>query len=147
VAVRRVAALLLALFALACTRDHVQRGTNLYGKGRYIEAAEVFERTENRLPHLEDTSRARYGLYRGLTLLVLGDLAGAKRWFDYAHQVETEHPGSLGRERITLLERGTSELNSRINQPPSAVAEGEARTRDAGDHMPVKGQVEPPRPE
>jgi hypothetical protein len=133
VALCRVAVLLLALFALSCARDHVQRGTNLYGKGRYVEAAEVFERTENRLPALDDSGRARYGLYRGLTLLVLGDLAGARHWFSYARDVERQHAGALGAERLALLERGEFELNSRSRPktqtgPQSAVAES-ARSR------------------
>src|SRR5688572_1760419 len=48
-AVFRFAAVVLVPVMLSlsgCARDPVQRGTNLYADGHYIEAAEVFERTE-----------------------------------------------------------------------------------------------------
>jgi hypothetical protein len=97
----------------------VQRGTNLYADGRYIEAAEVFERTEDRLPEMSAADQARYGLYRGLTLLVLGDQRGAHQWFSYAQDVERRHPGSLGAQRQSLLERGSYELGMRFRQTPA----------------------------
>lgn len=119
----------------ACASNYVQRGTNLYADGNYIEAAEVFERTENRLPNLDASEQARYGLYRGLTLLVLGDLRGAHHWFSYARDVERKHPGSLGHERIALLTRGEYELGARVRQsqrPPLPPANAVATTPPEG---------------
>lgn len=110
----------LALAALCgCARDPVQRGTNLYAGGHFIEAAEVFERNENVLPDMSAEAQARYGLYRGLTLLVLGDLRGAHHWFSYARNIERRHPGALGEQRVALLERGSFELGNRIRRTPT----------------------------
>ena len=109
----------VALSLSGCARDPVQRGTNLYADGYFIEAAEVFERTEDRLPDMSTEDQARYGLYRGLTLLVLGDLRGAHHWFSYAGNLENQHPGALGQQRLALLERGSYELGNRIRQFPA----------------------------
>lgn len=118
----RFAAIVLVPVMLSlsgCARDPVQRGTNLYADGHYIEAAEVFERTEDRLPAMSTEEQARYGLYRGLTLLVLGDLRGAHQWFEFAGNIERQHPGALGKQRLELLERGSYELGNRIRQVPA----------------------------
>lgn len=108
----------MLLCSSGCARDPVQRGTNLYADGHFIEAAEVFERTEDRLPEMSAEDQARYGLYRGLTLLVLGDLRGAHQWFEFAGNIERQHPGALGKQRLDLLERGSYELGNRIRQVP-----------------------------
>lgn len=101
---------------------YVKRGTALYADGRYIEAAEVFERTEHRLNESNPKQQAEYGLYRGLTLLVLGDTGGARRWLSYAYQVERANPGILRGNRRSLLDRGWVELQSRGELPPGPVA-------------------------
>lgn len=120
------AALALAATLSGCAREPVKRGTNLYAGGHYIEAAEVFERTENRLPDMSAQEQARYGLYRGLTLLVLGDLRGAHHWFSYARNVEQRHPGSLGQQRVALLERGSYELVNRTRYAPAPASAASA---------------------
>lgn len=112
-------ALVTLLGVCSCARDPIQRGTNLYADGHFIEAAEVFERTEDRIPDMSARDQARYGLYRGLTLLVLGDLRGAHHWFSYARNVERRYPGALGEQRVALLERGSYELGTRIQQTPA----------------------------
>jgi hypothetical protein len=81
----------------------VGRGSDLYHQGRYIEAAHVLEKTESRLAEATTLERAAYGLYRGATLLRLGDLAGARRWLDYAQAVEGKWPGSLRPDEQNLL--------------------------------------------
>ncbi len=129
--VRRVllcigAALLLALFA-GCS-NYVKRGSALYADGRYIEAAEVFERTEYRLGESSPRQQAEYGLYRGLTLLVLGDLQAAHRWLTFSYEIERTHPGALRGNRRALLDRGWFELAQRMRSmptpgaPPTAIA-------------------------
>lgn len=102
----------LALTLSAC-EGYVRRGSTLYADGRYIEAAEVFERTEDRLPVATPREKAEYGLYRGMTLLVLGDLDNARRWLGYAYEIERAQPGTLRHDRRLLLDRGWSQLDSR----------------------------------
>jgi hypothetical protein len=58
---------LVALTVSACGVQYVSRGAALYGDGRYIEAEEVFERSEARLGDSSASERARFGLYRGAT--------------------------------------------------------------------------------
>lgn len=112
--VRRIAlALALAVPLLAGCETHVRRGTTLYADGRYVEAAEVFERTEYRLAAYTPRERAEYGVYRGMTLLVLGDLQNARRWMTYAYEVERVAPGALRSDRRALLDRGWFELGQR----------------------------------
>ena len=86
------------LLVMGCS-SYVKRGEALYADGRYIEAAEVFERTEGRIGEASVRQRAEYGMYRALTLLVLGDLSNAERWFNYAYEVERAAPGSLSTDR------------------------------------------------
>ena len=107
--------LLLPLVWVALTgcETHVRRGTTLYADGRYVEAAEVFERTEYRLTEYTPRERAEYGLYRGMTLLVLGDLPNSRRWLTYAYEVERVAPGALRSDRRALLDRGWFELGQR----------------------------------
>ncbi len=100
--------------ALAGCGSYVKRGTALYADGRYVEAAEVFERTEYRLQDASPRERADYGLYRGMTLLVLGDLHNAQRWLAYAYQVDRVHPGSLRSDKRALLARGWYDVEQRL---------------------------------
>jgi tetratricopeptide (TPR) repeat protein len=112
----------LGALLVACG-GHVRRGATLYADGRYIEAAEVFERTEHRLTQVSTRERAEYGLYRGMTLLVLGDLRNAHRWLTYAYQIERYDPGSLTNERRALLDRGFYELGQRVREQPPHVTQ------------------------
>ncbi len=100
-------------FALLACEGYVRRGSALYADGRYIEAAEVFERTEDRLTASSRREQAEYGLYRGMTLLVLGDVENARRWLAYAYEIERKNPGTLRPDRRTLLDRGWFELDHR----------------------------------
>jgi hypothetical protein len=109
----------LALGVLSCS-SYVKRGTTLYESGQYVEAAEVFEHTERRLEDSTPRECAEYGLYRGLTLLVLGDLPNAHRWLTYAYSVEREFPGSLRGNRRPMLDRGWAELGARMSALPPA---------------------------
>lgn len=104
---------LLSVSLLAGCEGYVKRGSALYAERRYIEAAEVFERTEERLSESSPRQRAEYGLYRGLTLLVLGDYAQARQWLGYAAEVERQYPGTLRDDRRAELDRGFYELNER----------------------------------
>lgn len=93
---------LLAASLSACTH-YVGRGSDLYHLGRYVEAAHVLEKSEPRLSGATANEQASYGLYRGATLLRLGDLAGAGHWLEYAQSVSASHPLALSSEEGELL--------------------------------------------
>lgn len=119
----------LGLVTLTACEGYVRRGSTLYADGRYIEAAEVFERTEERLPESTPREKAEYGLYRGMTLLVLGDLDNARRWLGYAYQMERAQPGTLRHDRRVLLDRGWFELDRRYQrEAPNATERPEIAT-------------------
>ena len=116
-----LATLVIAGALMTACNGYVKRGSALYADGQYIEAAEVFERTEHRLTESPPRERAEYGLYRGMTLLVLGDLRNAHRWLAYAYEIERAFPGSLRADRRALLDRGWFELGQRLRaEPPPA---------------------------
>lgn len=125
-------ALVLLVGLVSACSGYVKRGSALYADGRYIEAAEVFERTEARLDESNPRQQAEYGLYRGLTLLVLGDAPGARRWLSYAYAVEQSHPGVLRGNRRALLDHGWGDLQSRGELPPGPAAPGMAPRAPAG---------------
>lgn len=108
------------LGALGCG-GNVARGHALYSDGYYVEAAEVFERNERRLSEWPPEKRASYGLYRGMTLMQLGDHPGAARWLAYARWVSQEHPGTLRAQEVALLIEGQQALGYRIGPPGPAV--------------------------
>jgi hypothetical protein len=121
-AVHRVFALPLGLLGalgavgalVGCGHSSVRRCETLYRDHQYIEAAEAFEHTEDRLASESTEDRAQYGLYRGLTFLRLDDLANARRWLGYAYAVERASPGALMSEEKALLDRGFAELEQRV---------------------------------
>ena len=77
-----LAAGLCAVCFAACG-SAVSRGAEFYRQGRYIDAAQSFEHTEHELSSYSEAERARYGLYRGATLLALGYANDARHWFNY----------------------------------------------------------------
>src|SRR3954447_16712050 len=83
----------------ACGSAHyVQRGADLYGEGRYVEADEVFARSEPRVAHAALEQRAAYAAYRGATFVALGDLPHAQHWLGMATEIERTRPGTLASE-------------------------------------------------
>ena len=109
----------LAVASGGCS-PYVDRGEALYREGRYVEAAEVFELTEQRLAASPAPVQAEYGLFRGLTFLRLDDLRSARQWLGYASAVEQRNPGLLESSQRSLLERGWSELEQRSRSLPVA---------------------------
>ena len=87
----------------ACGAHYVTHGTELYDDGHYVEAAEVFEKTEQRLASSSNSERARFGLYRGATFLKLGDVQHAARWLGYARSIVKGDPDSLDSDDLALL--------------------------------------------
>ncbi len=116
--------------AVACATQacggHVSRGHSLYDGGYYVEAAELFERSEARLSSWPPRDRAAYGLYRGMTLLELGDLQGAARWLAYARWIADENPGALDRGEAQLLVQSQQsldrQLGHRAHESPALIA-------------------------
>lgn len=107
----RAICLLLVGLVCACATNN-DRGTVLYGEGRYIEAAELFEHSEEQLMTFALAERARYGLYRGMTLLKLGDVEGAAKWLDYARDSEAHTPNSLKPSDRKALEFARAEVEA-----------------------------------
>src|SRR5438045_177907 len=94
-----VASVLLSGLLNACGAGHyVQRGADLYGAGRYVEADEVFERSQPRVARAPLAERAAYAAYRGATFIALGDLRHAQYWLAVASELERSHPGTLRAE-------------------------------------------------
>ena len=117
---RPVAPLMVVAALLAgCGGHYVNRGADLFSDGRYVEAAEVFERTQERLASSDAGEQARYGLYRGATLFVLGDFAHAQPWLAYAYEVERVNPGALGSEDRAFLDRVWIALEARYRGLPT----------------------------
>jgi len=101
------------LFTAGCG-SCVGRGVALYQERSYIEAAEAFERTQSRLSTMETADRARYGLYRGLTFIALGDLRRGEQWLDYAEAQQQARPNLLGQDERAMLARGRVDLNQQL---------------------------------
>jgi hypothetical protein len=115
-----------AAIAWSCASRYVTRGADLYAGGHYIEAAEVFERTERRLPDASLAERARYGLYRGATLLALGDAHRAGGWLAYCDDIVTKDPSTLNDEEQVMLKRALALASARRTAIPSSPTEGAA---------------------
>lgn len=99
-----------------------------YGEGRYLEAAEDLAQHETEVGQLSPARRAQYGMYRGLSLLKLGELDAARRWLEYSMEVERMAPGSLAPHQRVQLDEGLLMLRRLTGQsavdgaspPPSA---------------------------
>ena len=107
----------------ACGAGHyVQRGADLYGEGRYVEAAEVFERSEPRLGRAPIRERAAYAAYRGANFVALGDLRHADLWLTVASAIERKKPGTLSGDERSFLDGAWRALNRRMPVTPPAPA-------------------------
>ena len=109
----------------ACGSSHyVQRGADLYGEGRYVEADEVFARSEPRVAHAALEQRAAYAAYRGATFVALGDLPHAHHWLSMASEIERTRPGTLRAEERAFLEGAWRAYANRVppTQPPANTA-------------------------
>jgi len=114
-----LAAALFLTFAAGCGGHYVARGSALYDDGRYVEAAEVFEQTEQRLATSTNTERARFGLYRGATFLKLGDVPHAVRWLGYARSINKSDPGALDADEEALLDLSLKAVGASPAAPKS----------------------------
>jgi hypothetical protein len=114
-----VAACFMAL--TACGSGHyVQRGADLYGEGRYVEADEVFARSEPRVAQAAPEQRAAYAAYRGATFVALGDLPHARHWLSMASEIERRQPGTLRTEERAFLDGAWRAYENRLPAAPPA---------------------------
>jgi len=109
----RFVLLLSCLAVVFGCANTTERGRALYVEGRLVDAAEVFEHGEWQLGQLDPKARVHYGLYRGATLLSLGDLDGASRWLYFAQQAENHSPGSLAPSDAQMLKVAFTDLDRR----------------------------------
>jgi len=130
----------IALAAAVACGPPASRGVALYQEHRYVEAAEAFERTEGRLEESGARVCAEYGLYRGLTYLRLDDLEGARRWLDYAAEVERGNPGALGSDDARRLDAARAEVGRRRTGDAGSQAPAEARQAAARAEPPSNGR-------
>jgi hypothetical protein len=125
---RRTSTLVLAgallVLTSACGSHFVARGSALYSDGRYVEAAEVFEQTEERLNQSSNRDRARFGVYRGATFLKLGDVQHAARWLGYARTIVRVDNDALNDDELVLLDDSLRALEIR-DAAPAKKAEAE----------------------
>jgi len=121
-------ALGVSLLVTACGSHYVSRGSALYADGRYVEAAEVFERTEARLSSSSDSERARFGVYRGATFLKLGDVAHAARWLGYARSIVKRDEGALDDDDLTLLDDSLRAIGRLTPTVPTNKGDAEVAT-------------------
>lgn len=122
-----IALLALGLFASGCAR-YVGRAKRAYAQGRYLEAAEQLAEHEAEVYDLAPRKQADYGIYRGLSLLMLGDLPNAHRWLWFAYEVERHNPGTLTPEQRASLHGGFWELQRRMGVEVPAPPHGGAPT-------------------
>jgi len=97
------------LFALGCG-SYLGSAQRAYQDGRYLEVAENLGGHEADVPRLEPAKQANYGLYRGLSLMRLGDQEAAIHWLDFAADIEKKLPGSLLPEQRKELEDARDKL-------------------------------------
>jgi len=103
----------------ACGSSHyVQRGADLYSEGRYVEADEVFARSEPRVARAAPEQRAAYAAYRGATFVALGDLPHAQIWLTIASELERAHPGTLRAEERAFLAGAWRAYGNRLPPAP-----------------------------
>ena len=125
---------LTACFVLltACGSSHyIQRGADLYGEGRYVEADEVFARSEPRVASAALEQRAAYAVYRGATFVALGDLPHAQRWLSLATEIERARPGTLAADERAFLEGAWRAYANRVPPaPPAAPSTAVASTSE-----------------
>lgn len=107
------------MLASSCGGHFVARGADLYDDGHYVEAAEVFERTEQRLAQSPSDERARFGLYRGATFLKLGDAVHAARWLGYARGIVNREPDALNADEHAMLEASLKAVATAKPAPPA----------------------------
>jgi hypothetical protein len=97
--------LALSMVLAGCGGGYVSGAKRAYTQGRYLEAAEELGDHEDEVHGLSPRRKAEYGLYRGLSLMMLRDYQGAEHWMSFARTVEEKSPGALRPEQREELNR------------------------------------------
>jgi len=134
----------------ACGSGHyIQRGADLYGDGRYVEADEVFARSEPRVARAPLEQRATYAAYRGATFIALGDLPHAHHWLSMATDIERARPGTLRPEDRAFLDGAWRAYANRLPPAPppanTAIASSSQVPSPNVESAPPKAPVEQQR--
>jgi hypothetical protein len=122
------------LLALGCG-SYLGNAQRAYQEGRFLEAAENLGNHEAEVARLEPAKQANYGLYRGLSLLKLGDHDAASQWLGFAADIEKKRPGSLQPAQRRELEDAQGQLakSMEVERPSNDMA---MTTRNASDTNP-----------
>lgn len=91
---------------LAGCSGPLARAESQFAEGRYPEAKQTLIAVEADSRSWNDSRRAEYALYRGLTHAALGDRERAGTWLREARAIEDAHPGSLSPEDARRLKAG-----------------------------------------
>ncbi len=91
---RACVAVALSAGAAGCAGP-LARAEAQFADGMYPDAERSLRSLEAESRAWSDPSRAEYALYRGLTLLALGDRERGARWLREARAIDVAHPGSL----------------------------------------------------
>jgi hypothetical protein len=110
------------VFATAGCAGYIGHAKRAYQQGRYLEAAEQLGERESEVSDLTPRKQAEYGLYRGLSLMMLSDYPGAIDWFEYAYAVERRFPGSLTPTERKDLDRGFHRVTQGAGRPQPGFA-------------------------
>ena len=92
----------VALALVACSGP-LGDAEEQFTKGQYPEAHQELLELEVASRSWSDASRAEYALYRGLTLVALGDRGRAREWLREAKALDDLRPGSLRYEDARRL--------------------------------------------
>lgn len=121
------------LFVPGCG-SYLGSAQHAYQEGRYLEVAENLGQHEAEVGQLEPAKQAHYGLYRGLSLLKLGDHDAAVQWLEFAANVEKKRPGSLQPAQRRELEDARDKLAKTIEAEQTEAMK--LSTRPVGDGEP-----------
>ena len=140
-----------SLLLISACSSSLHRGSTLYSEQRYVDAAEVFERSEVRLRTFSPAEQAEYGLYRGLNYIALGDLNNAQRWLSYAFAIDGTYPGALSPYKRAMLEHGWYDLGYQTRKLWGSSTQQSWGTavaqRQAGQPKLEQGSTSAPSPE
>jgi hypothetical protein len=106
-----------ALAGLGCGGGYIGGAKRAYGQGRYLEAAEKLGQHEDEVPELSPRRQADYGIYRGLSFMMLNDYPAAMEWFAFVYDVERRAPGTLRPDQQRELDHGWGQVTQRLGYP------------------------------
>jgi hypothetical protein len=95
--------LVLSSLALAACGGPLADVEALFKRGQYPATHQALLGLDAASRSWDDAERAEYALYRGLTLMALGDRGRAIVWLHEAKAVEDQRPGSLPDEDARRL--------------------------------------------